>query len=332
MALGGSTNAWRRTTPLDARYATSGGALDGGLVPASTAELRVLVPTTFSAGCHRAGLALAQLARSCRLAVTVVHVTQSGRWNAAVSRALDGVFADLPGVPVHDRTLLFGDRPADLVSELCVDDAFDLVMAPASAERGLRGWVHRSFRARLLARCGVPLWTAGARLPAAAFGARLRSVACLIDLDDEPGPFLATVAAFARRLAASVHALALVPAVDDGTLATVLTSNAPLSTADAERRLGPEVRAHACQSLHVVDGGVEALPRLLARCGADVLVVGRRPATTALRGRVSRVFDALACPVVCIAPPRPPVPRAMSRASQPWTPGFAWADPAVERP
>ena len=332
MELGGSTNAWRRTTPLDAPSAMSGGVVDGGMAPAAAAELRVLVPTTFSAGCRRAGLALAQLARSCRVAVTVVHVTQSGRWNAAVSRALDGAFADLPGVPVHDRTLLVGDRPADLVSALCVDDAFDLVMAPASGERGLRGFVHRSFRARLLAQCGVPLWTAGARLPAAAFGARLRRVACLIDLDDEPGPFLATVAAFARRLGASVHALALVPAVDDGTLATVLTSNAPLSTADAERRLGPEVRAHACQSLHVVDGGVDALPRLLARCGADLLVVGRRPATTALRGRVSRVFDALTCPVVCIAPPRPPVPRAVSRAPRRWTPGFVWAEPVIERP
>ena len=129
-----------------------------------------------------------------------------------------------------------------------------------------------------------------------------------------------------------MHALALVPPVDDGTLATVLTSNAPLSTADAERRLGPEVRAHACQSLHVVDGGVEALPRLLARCDADVLVVGRRPATTALRGRVSRVFDALACPMVCIAPPRPPVLRQASPARWRWAPGLAWAEPVIERP
>lgn len=333
MHLVGLTHAWRRGAVALEAPSPAAGWHPGGVVdaPPGTAALRVLFPTTFSAGCRRAGLALAQLARTCPVALTVVHATRRGAWNAAVGRALASALDDVPGLAVDDRTLLFGDDPADLVGALCADGDYDLVVAPAADVGPLRGLWHRSFRARLLARCGVPLWTSGAGLPPTASAAPLGRVACLLDLEETPAPLLATAAAFASRLGASLHAVAVVPPIDEGTLSSVLGSIAPLSTAEAVARLAAPVHAHGGQSLDVADGDLSALPALLARCRADLLVVGRRHAAAATRGRLARALDRLAYPVVLMAPPRAVVSGATTVTGDGWTSWLDWPAAAPER-
>ena len=333
MHLVGPTHAWRlRAGALDAPPRAAGWHPGGGAVaPPGTAALRVLFPTTFSAGCRRAGLALAQLSRTCPVALTVVHATRRGAWNAAVGRDLASALSDVPGLAVDDRTLLFGDDPADLVGALCANGDYDLVVAPASEVGRLRGLLHRSFRARLLARCGVPLWTSGAGLPPTASDAPLGRVACLLDLEDAPAALLATAAAFAVRLGASLHAVAVVPPVDEGTLSSVLGSHAPLSTAEAVARLAAPVHAHGCQSLDVADGDLSVLPALVARCHADLLVVGRRHAAAAMRGRLARALDRLACPVVLMAPPRAAVTGVTTATGDGWASWIGWPAAAPDR-
>lgn len=269
-------------------------------------DLRLLFPTTFSATCHRAGQAVAQLARTCRLTLTVVHVEQSGERNDRARRDLDVFLRDEPNLRACERVLAVSDDPAGTVASMCRAEKYDLVMAPASERVGLRRLgqlVQRSFRARLLASCPVPLWTAAGCLPAADFARPLRTVACLVDFDDDPAPFLLLVSAFARRVGARVHFLSIIPPIDDGTLADVLTSDAPLLPEAALRRLEATVEAQDRPSIHVASGSRRSgLRRLLARCDADLLFVGPGQASAGFGSRFSRDLDRLPCPVVCLDP------------------------------
>lgn len=267
-------------------------------------DLNLLFPTTFSAACHRAGQAIAQLARSCRLTLTVVHVERSGQGNARARRELEVFLADEPHLRVCERVLTVSDDPAATVADMCRAEKFDLVMAPASDRMGLRGLMRRSFRARLLATCPVPLWTAAGCLPSTDFARPLRTVACLVDFDDAPAPFLLLVSAFASRVGARVHFLSILPPVNEGTLTDVLTSDAPLLPDAAMRRVEAMVASQQEQPSILVAAGHRrsGLRRLLTRCEADLLFVSPRQAAAGLGARFSRDLDRLPCPVICLDP------------------------------
>ncbi len=267
-----------------------------------TPDLRLLFPTTFSEACRQTGPAIAQLAGIGRLTLTMVHVVKRGARHAPARRELDTFLADADAYSTCERIVVEADDPAVAVSEICTRDRFDLVMAPASGRLHLRRLFSQSFRARLLKHCPVPLWTAGGCLPSANFRRSIGTVACLIDFDDDPVGFLRLVSAFADRLKARVQVLAVLPPVDDGTLAEVLTSDTPLLPA---RAMGRIQRMFAGQEPPAIDVAVGArgreLVRMLSRCDADLLFVG--PGHVA-RGvwpfRFSSALDGLPCPVVCV--------------------------------
>lgn len=265
-------------------------------------DLRILFPTTYSDACRQTGEALEQLAGVCNLHLTMAHVVRPGARTREAHRALDEFLPQADSALVCRRILVEGDDAAGAIAEVSRESRFDLVMTPASSRTGMWGWLSRSFRARLMRRLDVPLWTAGWRLPTLNFRRPIRTVACLVDFDDAPERLLQHAAAFASRFDAAVHVLAVIPPIDDGTLAEILNSDAPLMPGSALSRIQAMFASRALAGVDVVVGerGHE-LERMIARCQPDLLFTGPRQFR---RGgwlaRVPRVFDSLPCPVVCL--------------------------------
>jgi len=262
-------------------------------------DLHLLFATNFSAACHRTGSAIGQLAGRCRLTLTIVHAIRPDDPVRQRRRELDAFMADVDRDLDCRRLIIEGRDPAGDVAALCATRRFDLVMAPGSHRRGWQGLLARSFRSRLLTQCGVPLWTAGACLPSTGFGRPIGIVSWLLDFDDEPAALLRLVSAFSRRVGAQLRVLAVVPPVDDGTLADVLSSDAPLTPARAVDRIQELWAAPDPPSIDVAvgDRGRE-VRRMIGRHPTDLLFVGRRHA--AEPWFFPRTLDRLPCPVVCV--------------------------------
>jgi nucleotide-binding universal stress UspA family protein len=260
--------------------------------------LRVLFPTTFSDACVRAGKAIAQLADTCPIDLTLVHVTSgAGTWPA--QRRLESFMAGATGYARCRRVLIKAGNRWAPVADLCQDNRFDLVIVPSSERKGMRDILMPSFRSRLLQRCGVPLWTAGRGLMQGHFKRPIRTVACLLDFADDAGGYLPMVAAFAARFNARLRVLHVIPPVDEGTLAQVLSSDAPLLPAAARSRVHDAFVGQRCPEVDVVTGHCELeLRRMVQRADADLLFVG--PAHTAKARWFLRHLDRLPCPVVCV--------------------------------
>lgn len=265
-------------------------------------ELRVLFPTNFSDACLRAGRAIAQLAERCLLQITIVHVMKPGGKVRRAQSELLSFLAETDDYCHNERMLLESGDPVAAVTELCRQGHVDLVMAPSSGRQGVQGLLGRSFRAQLLGQCAVPLWTAGGQVSAATLGHPLRTVACLVDFDDAPAGFLRLAAAFAERFQARLRVLSVVPSIDDGTLGSVLTSDAPLLPEHAVTRIQDMLAGQAGLDIDIAVGSrAHGLRRLLTRGPADLLFVGPRRASGGswLPG-FARDLDRLRCPVVCI--------------------------------
>lgn len=241
--------------------------------------------------------AVAQLSAVCDVDLTVAHVATGGGGEAP--RPL--TFEHGAGPRRLQRLELPGSNAAGAIADLCGQRTYDLVLAPGSSSSAPWRALRPSFRARLLSRIDVPVWTIGRDLPSLHFHRPLRTVACLLDFDTDPEPLLQRAAAFARRMDARLHVLAVLPPVDDGTLATVLTSETPLLPAAAVARIEQLSAGRATPIVDVVvDGLRRGLTRLLKACQPDVLFVRAAQWSTPWRQGFPRALDALTCPVICV--------------------------------
>jgi len=264
-------------------------------------DLRILFPTTFSDACARTGEAIVQLAGACDVHLTIAHVVRPGARTEAAHGRLEEYLPELDANLACRRILVEGDDPALAIAELSRGSRFDLVMTPASARTGLRSWMSRSFRARLMRRLDVPMWTAGGCLSQVDFKRPLRHVACLVDFDDAPATLLEHVASFASRFDAAVHVLSVIPPIDDGTLAEILNSEAPLQPGSAMSRIQSMFTSRALAGIDVAVGDRrQELRRMIARCQPDLLFIGPRQFARGWLQSVPRAFDTLPCPVVCL--------------------------------
>lgn len=265
-------------------------------------DFRVLFPTSFSTASVHAGRAIRQLADGRRLSLTIMHVmSPRGRVRQAQAR-LDAFLADIDGHCEIERLLVQDDGAVTAVAELCRTEQFDLVMAPSSGRSSVHGLLAGSFRAQLLQRCCVPLWTVGDRLASSHFVGPLRTVACLVDFDDSPAGFIRLASAFADRVSARLRVLSVVPTIDEGTLAHVVTSDAPLLREHAVSRIHAMLAGCIVPDIDIAVGDrAQGLRRMLDRASADLLFVGPRQARFGswLSG-FDRVLDRLPCPVVCV--------------------------------
>jgi len=291
-------------------------------------DLRLLVVSDGGAPAPPVQGALSQLSAACDVDLTVVHVTADGDSGPAPPPFT----FELGATPRRQQRLeLHAPDAAVAVAALCERWPFDLVLAPSPAAGFWRGW-RPSLRARLVARASLPVWTAGPALPARHFHRPLRTVACLLDFDRDPEPLLQRAAAFARRMEARLHVLAVLPPVDDGTLATVLTSETPLLPAAAHARIAAMCAGRAAPIVDVVvDSPRRGLRRLLQAGPPDVLFVRASQWTRPWPLGFSHTLDRLGCPVICV-PDRTQTGWSFERypsAARPADVLAATADPAV---
>lgn len=283
----------------------------------SAPDLRVLFPTDLSDACVQASKAIAQLADALILDITIVHVVRPASNGAVTRRALEGFFPEARQIGRCRRVLVEASDACKAITQLCEAMPYDLVVAPDTGHLKPRNLVSGSFRARLLRRNTVPLWTAGGCLRRAAFHHGIRTIACLVDFDDRPEALLPQVAAFANHFGARVQALAVLPPIDDAAIGEMAQSETPLRPAAASSRIEEMFGGDAPADIDVAVGarGGE-LPRLLTRCKADLLFVGpRQSAPGPWRFRFSRYLDRLPCPVVCVSDPAGLTGRAFHRAA-----------------
>lgn len=264
--------------------------------------LRILFPTNFSEACERAGQAVAQLATTCRLDLTIVHAGRRARQSRGIRTRLERFLVEANDYHFCQRVLVDSDDPAAAISHICRANRFDLVMAPASDHHGVQGMLTRSFRARLLKQCDVPLWTAGASVRSDTFDRPMKTIACLMDFDDDRAAFVRLVTTFAERVGARTRFLYVVPTVDEATITHALTSDAPLMPSVALKRIRDIFPADQCPEIDVAVGARgRELRRMLSACDADLLFVGPRQASSRSWAlRFSRDLDGLPCPVVCV--------------------------------
>lgn len=264
-------------------------------------DLHLLFPTTFSAACVNAGRAVAQLAEACRIKLTIVHVAQPGTRNTRMRHQLDCFLGGSEPFVNARRLLLEDERPADVVAELCQRTHYDLVVSPAFERLEMRHLFSPSFRARFLRQSQVPLWTAGSCLASANFTRPVKTVACVLDFDQDAESFLRLVTAFATRIRARIRVLTVVPRIDDGVLADAATSESPLMPDLALNRIQAMFAGQEFPAIDVAVGERRrGIRRMLGRCEADVVFVPRQTSLNAWSFRFARDLDRLPCPVVCL--------------------------------
>lgn len=264
-------------------------------------ELQLLFPTTFSAACVNAGRAIAQLADACRVKLTIVHIAKPGTKNLRLRHQMDCFLGGGEPFVNARRLLLEDDNPAGVIGELCARTQYDLIVSPAFDRLEMGRILSASFRARLLRDCAVPLWTAGRCLASANFTRPIRTVACLLDFDQDAETFLRIVTAFASRIRARIRVLTVVPRIDDGVLADSSLSDSPLMPDLALSRIQAMFAGQEFPAIDVAVGERRrGLRRMLGRCDADLVFVPRQMSLHAWSFRFSRDLDRLPCPVVCL--------------------------------
>lgn len=262
------------------------------------ADLRIVVASDGRALSPAVQHAVAQLSAACQVDLAIAHV----ELDEGAPAVLSPLHFEPEAAPRRvQRLTLEGRDVATAIAALSSRHPFDLVMAPASPGPAWLRLGRASVRTRLLARSGVPLWTAGRGLAATHFQRPLRTVACLLDFDADPAPLLHRAGAFARRMQARLHVLATLPPADDSTLATVLTSDTPLLPAAAVARIEALCAGRLRPVVDVVvDGQRRGLTRLVRSCRPDVIFVDATPWATPWPFGFSRTLDALGCAVVCV--------------------------------
>ncbi|MBM3773503.1 MAG: hypothetical protein FJW27_19890 [Acidimicrobiia bacterium] len=260
-----------------------------------SSDLRLLVACNGDGVTAVVHHAITQLSSTCAVELTVARLDNGDDNDDPTTEPLA---FDAERSPRRIQRLAF-DRP-DAIAQVCARQAFDLVMTP-SADASWRPW-RRSFRSRLLpllSRAAVPVWTAGYRLPALHFHRPIRTVACLLDFGTHPKLVLARAASFARHLGARLHVLSVLPSIDESTLATALTPDAPLLPAAAVARVEQMYTGTLPPVVEVVvDTQRHGTKRLLAACQPDLLFVNAPEAAWPWPFGLASTLDRLECPVV----------------------------------
>lgn len=266
------------------------------------ADLNILFPTSFSDACFRTARAIAQIADKCHISLTLVHVCRPGMATTQKRRELDSFMAEADHYDSCRRILIESEDPVEAIGQLCDEEQFDLILAPASDRLGLHRVFTLPFRSRLLKRCNAPVWTAGKCLDSAPFRQRLECISCVLDFDAPDQSLLRLASALAWRTGARLRLTAIIEPVSEATLARSLYSKAPLLPEAARQTIREIFRGQDCPEIDVAVGDTASeLPKLLQACDTDLVLVGPHHALDGvLSTRLASHLDRLPCPVVCV--------------------------------
>lgn len=260
--------------------------------------------TSFSDTCFRIIPAVAQMADTLDLRLTIAHCHDPRRGEAdAAAIRLRSFFPEADRYPGCTRRLL-DLPPSEAVAQMHAERPIDLLVAPGGDPIGFPRVVHRSLRAALL-RGPVPaLLTVGPEASPAVVGRPVRHVACCLRVGVPGDAHVRLASEYANEVGAVLHLVQILPEIHDGTmlrLAYAAPTDASAAT-DRVRRLSPAAAASTIR-VHVTTMG--NLARTLETdCSADLIVVNGLDWTRRrlfLR-RLDPALDALRRPVICTGP------------------------------
>ena len=262
-------------------------------------ELNILFATNFSDSCFRAIRAIAQMADAFDVRLTVAHANQT---SSPRQRDLHSFFAEADHYNQCRRVSLTGS-PAAAISAYTQEQKFDLVISPGSDRIGLPRPFHRSIRADLLRSGAAPVWTTSRGLEAADFRRPIRTVAVALDGFDDALQHLHLAAAFSERIGARLRLLTVVPEISEGTLITQARAPQPLNPRRATARIEEMLSGwHRLPAIDVAVGPPpREIPRMAARCDADLLFLSEAQSTSGLFiPGISRTVNHSPCAVICV--------------------------------
>ena len=262
-------------------------------------DLRLLLAAPAGADLTPLDAAVARLSAAFEVDLTVLGL--AGRPSAVRH---EPAFPPVAGPRRVQRLDRGHEDPALAVAEACGRQRFDLVLAPPEPRLAVwRAW-RGSLRARVLARAGVPLWTAGPGPRMVPTGTPIRQVACLIDFTLDPEPVLHRASAFARRVGGALRVIAMLPPVDDGLLVAALHAKAPLLPEAALCRIEHLCGSHFRPAVDVVVGGRRDALEAVRRAGLpDLLFVQARAWAGPWPVGISGALERAGCPVVLVPDP-----------------------------
>lgn len=269
---------------------------------AARPELELLFLTNYSDSSYQAIPAVAQLAASLHLRITLLHAynpRQSTQRQA--DDQLQSFSAQAAQYSDCHRVALPGSA-LQVVQEYASAHPIDLLVAPEADRFGLPRIAHRSFRAQLLKTIPAPLWTLGARIPSRGFDRPIRNVACRMNYSASNILHFKLAANLAERLDARLHLIDVVPDTNEATLLDPLYSTRPLSASAAVARIAEHaVFMKRSPQIHVSAGNeTREIRRLLERCEADLLFCGENQAlrSNLLGPSLERFIDSCGYPVI----------------------------------
>jgi hypothetical protein len=266
--------------------------------------LDILFLVNFSDYCFRSVPAVAEMAGTVKVRLTLMHVYDGKRTDQKTAQArLQSFFPEADRYAACQRIAVEGSV-FDAVRRHRQVWPASLIMAPASDDIGIPRLGSRSKRGRLIRESGVPVWTIGRHVQLANLNRPVRNIACWIDFDRFQTGHLAYAVEYAAKCNAKLHLLHALPSIDEGMLSVAARRTVP----PMHPTLAREEILQLCDHLpvrpevHIGTGeGSSTVAKMLRACDADVVFLADEPPslTEWLGGGLS-LGDRLPCPAIYV--------------------------------
>jgi hypothetical protein len=266
--------------------------------------LDVLYLTNFSDYCFRTIPAVAQLADTIKIRLTVLHAYDPAReTQSSAAEKVHSFFPEADRYLACNRLAAPG-RMVDVALQHLQGWPVDLIVAPASDAVGFPRLGARSNRSRLIEQSGVPVWTFGRGITLTKLQQPVRNVACWLDYHSGKTGHLGYALEYASKMGAKLHLLSALPAIDEGmlSLGTRIDEGKPLAPeAAAAKILGLCTGFPIVPEVHVArSSGRSTLAQMLKGCDADTVFLHHQGSMLAeWLGLGLRSIDPLPCPSIC---------------------------------
>lgn len=266
----------------------------------NTRPLELVFLTNFADYSYQSIPAIAQMADDFAVHLTIVHTMEGEReiCDDAYLK-LQSFFSEADLYADCTRRLMDGD-PVQAVQRLMETQPVDLVIAPAADPLGLPRIGHRSLRARLMRKCGVPLWTIGRRTLPDKLRRSPRKIACWIDFEDPHLHHFAYALEYAWKLDVPLHILHPLPEIHEGAL---LVRGQPLHEEGAIREMRKRIGwSPVPLQYHVAEAtGRRARTKLVEKSCADIVFLADQVSDWgSWLASKPALLDDCNCPVVCV--------------------------------